>query len=109
MNKQKLAAWADRELQSINGGGYLIALVLGPGAALIAAFGSNPLTLLLAVAWGGGWLAWLGWRIVVLCRRDDLEYDRRGKRLLAKDYHASESATAASRRRKRLRKKGETE
>lgn len=81
-------------------------MVLGPGSALVAAFGANPLTLLLASVWAGGWVAWSGWRIVVLCRRDDRAYDRQGKFLLAKEYWTSESAATASKRRKRRKDKG---
>lgn len=95
------AQWAAGGLQCK----VLLLPVLIPAALLIPFMRTHDLGLWLGVAWALGWLGFIAWRgvrmMVAGARRGDRTYDRVGKFKLAEAYHSTESATAATRRKRK--------
>lgn len=67
------------------------------------------LAISLAIAAGGGWMAFALWRAWRLLRaysvRRDRSFDQRGKFMLAADYHHSDSAGGAKQMRRMRRRR----
>ena len=93
--------WVDREW--VDGMGYksLVAVSLVPflPTPLIGNWWIVPGAILSI-----GWTVFVGWRGVRLARANDLNYDRKTKWSLSKEYHSTESAAKARFKRKRRKK-----
>jgi len=72
---------------------------------VILMIGKTPVLDWAGWAWFGAWTIFVFWRwwiyIKMESRKSDLQYDRKGKFRLSREYHDTESATAAKERKRR--------
>jgi hypothetical protein len=82
-------------------------LGLSIGCLVAVVFRHTPALFWLGTAWAIAWSAFYLWAFIVAIRIDarkgDLDYDRRGKYKLSKEYWDTESATASKAKRKKPR------
>ena len=92
-------SWVDRTLRSPDVQPRILVLpALLPAIAGLP-FGNGPIVITVVATWFVSWSLFVFWRYWLYMREVSVEadqnYDRVGKYQLAKEYHGTESATAA--------------
>ena len=84
---------------------YEMGIGLSTGALIAVLFREIPALFWFGTAWAIGWAGFYLWALIVAIRinsrRGDLDYDRKGKFSLSKEYWSTESATTAKARKKK--------